>query len=76
MAVELPRCAVCRATVQAGEPLRFRADARVEHVECPVLLCPVCGGKIFPGDPIRRNGHAMLHGKCWLKHFRSVTRAA
>lgn len=69
---ELPRCAVCRVAIEAGQNVRFRTDGRVAHVECPEVMCPVCTRRIFPGDPIRRNGEEMLHGNCWLKRHRAI----
>jgi hypothetical protein len=69
---ELPRCAVCRVAIQAGQNVRFRTDGRVAHVDCPDVMCPVCTRRILPGDPIRRNGEEMLHGNCWLKRHRAM----
>jgi len=75
MAAELPRCAVCRVTIQAGQNVVFREDGRVNHVECPPVVCPVCSRTISPHDPIRREGEQMLHGNCWVKRFRSTAHA-
>jgi hypothetical protein len=75
MAAELPRCAVCRVTIQVGQNVVFREDGRVNHVECPPVFCPECGRAISPRDPIRREGEQMLHGNCWVKRFRSTARA-
>lgn len=69
---ELPRCAMCRVTIEAGQNVRFRTDGRVAHVDCPEVTCPVCTRRIFPGDPIRRHGEEMLHGNCWLKRHRAM----
>ena len=69
---EFPRCAVCRVGIEPGENVTFRTDGRVEHVDCPEVVCPVCTRKIFPGDPIRRNGEEMLHGNCWVKRYRAM----
>ena len=74
--VELPRCAVCRVAVEAGQNVRFQTDGRVAHVDCPEVTCPVCERRIFPGDPIRRNGEEMLHGNCWLKRHRAIAGGA
>ena len=74
MAVEFPRCARCRATVHAGESVRFRDDSRVEHAACPEVICPVCRRAIYPGSPIRRDGEQLLHGNCWLRRFRAEAR--
>jgi len=70
--VELPRCAVCRVAIEAGQNVQFRTDGRVAHVDCPEVTCPVCTRKILPGDPIRRNREEMLHGNCWLKRHRAL----
>jgi len=67
---EFPRCATCRVSIEPGQNVVFRTDGRVTHVDCPEVLCPVCTRKIFPGDPIRRNGEEMLHGNCWVKRQR------
>ena len=74
MTVEFPRCARCRATIHAGESVRFRSDSRVEHATCPALICPVCGHEIRPGTPIRRDGAEILHGNCWLRRYRAEAR--
>ena len=69
---DFPRCAMCRVTIEPGQNVVFRTDGRVAHVECPEVICPVCTRKIFPGDPIRRNGEEMLHGNCWVKRHRAM----
>ena len=69
---DLPRCASCRVQVEPGQNVVFRTDGRVAHVECPEVTCPVCSRKIYPGDPIRRNGDEMLHGNCWVKRYRAM----
>ena len=69
---EFPRCAMCRTTIEPGQNVTFRSDGRVSHVDCPEVVCPVCTRKIFPGDPIRRNGEEMLHGNCWVKRYRAM----
>ena len=76
MSAELPRCAVCRVSVHPGENLVFREDGRVQHVDCPAVVCPVCGRSITPHDPIRRDDADLLHGNCWIKRFRSAARAS
>ena len=74
MAAELPTCAVCRLRVQAGQNIVFRADGRVHHSECPTVICPVCARAIAPGHPIRRDGEQLVHGNCWMKRYRAITR--
>jgi hypothetical protein len=74
MAAELPRCAVCRVAVKPAENVVFRTDGRVQHVTCPEVVCPVCSGPIRPGDPIRRDAEALLHGNCWMRRIRSLGR--
>jgi hypothetical protein len=74
MAVELPRCATCRVGVQPGQNVIFRADGRVQHVECPEVLCPVCARSVLPGEPIRRDGDRILHGNCWMRRLRGTER--
>lgn len=71
MAAEFPRCARCRVSIQAGQNVVFRIDGRVQHVECPEVLCPVCQRRVQPGDPIRRDGDNLLHGNCWMRRLRS-----
>ena len=74
MSAELPRCATCRSTIKPGELITFRSDGRVEHVECPPVVCSVCDHSIRPTDPIRRDGDTMFHGNCWLRRARVVAR--
>ena len=76
MATLLPRCAVCRTTIEAGTSVIFRSDGRVHHVQCPRVVCPVCSRDIHPTDPIRRDGDTQLHGNCWIKRQRAAARAA
>jgi hypothetical protein len=71
---ELPRCAVCRVSVQIGQQLTFRPDGRVQHRECPRVTCPVCEREIRPHEPIRRDGEHLLHGNCWLRRYRASER--
>jgi len=73
MAAEFPRCVVCRTTVEPGQTVVFRPDGRVHHSECPTVQCLVCSREIRPGQPIRRDGGAMLHANCWVKRFRART---
>jgi hypothetical protein len=70
MAAELPHCVLCRVRLQPGENVVFRTDGRVEHVECPKVICPVCRGVIEPGQPIRRDGEQPVHGNCWMRRLR------
>jgi len=72
MAIEFPRCARCRVTLQPGENVLFRDDGRVQHTDCPDVACPVCGRSILPGTPIRRDGEQMLHANCWMRRFRTA----
>ena len=72
---ELPRCAVCRVTIEVGQPVVFRQDGRVQHTECPRVICPVCTRDVRPHDPIRRDGDHVLHGNCWTRRFRAAARA-
>ena len=74
MAAELPNCARCRTRVQSGQNVVFRPDGRVEHAECPRVVCVVCERDIRPHDPIRRDSDQLLHGNCWIRRFRATTR--
>ena len=76
MTADLPRCAVCRVTVSAGVSVIFRPDGRVQHVECPPVVCPVCGSEIRPNTPLRRDGDAVLHGNCWVRRARATERVS
>jgi hypothetical protein len=76
MAADLPRCATCRVNIQAGQNVVFRIDGRVQHVECPQVLCPVCLRDVRPGDPIRRDGENLVHANCWMRRQRSGGGAA
>ena len=53
----------------------FRTDGRVQHAECPAVVCPACSKEIPPGTPIRRDGDAMLHANCWMRLFRARERS-
>jgi hypothetical protein len=75
MSAEMPRCALCRTNVQVGQPVTFRADGRVQHTECPKVICPVCSGVIEPDQPIRRDGEQLLHGNCWMRRLRNSIRS-
>jgi hypothetical protein len=74
MTAELPRCVICRVTIQAGISVTFRTDGRVQHVTCPPVICPVCSSEISPETPIRRDGDALLHGNCWVRRARLTDR--
>ena len=69
--VELPRCAVCRVRIEVGTNVVFRRDGRVQHVECPNVVCPVCELPVRPTQPIRRDGERQLHVRCWMRLKRS-----
>ena len=64
---ELPRCTECRARILPGNNVVFRVDGRVQHVDCPPVMCAQCGQKIAPHTPIRRDGDQLLHTNCWLR---------
>ena len=74
MTSELPRCASCRIRVDVGQNVVFRADGRVHHVECPVVLCTVCSRSIRPDEPIRRDGDGLIHSNCWVRRYRTEQR--
>jgi hypothetical protein len=74
MAAELPNCALCRVRVQPGQNVVFRADGRVNHAECPTVICAVCEGAVTPGQPIRREGEQLVHSHCWIRRLRATTR--
>ena len=67
MAAELPRCAICRVSLQPGQHAVFRDDGRVQHSVCPPVTCPACGAPVKAGEPIRRDGDNLLHGNCWRR---------
>jgi len=54
-------------TVKPAQDVVFRTDGRVQHVECPEVVCPVCSGPVRPQEPIRREGEVLLHGNCWMR---------
>jgi hypothetical protein len=76
MPTELPRCAICRVVVEAGQRVIFRNDGRVQHTECPPVTCFVCSRQIRPHDPIRRDGTEIVHGNCWAKRLRATEQRA
>ena len=65
-----PTCAVCRSRIKIGQNVIFREDARVQHFECPEVVCPVCGRAIKPSEPIRREAETLVHGNCWVRRAR------
>jgi hypothetical protein len=68
---DLPRCAVCRTGIQAGQNVVFRVDGRAQHSPCPEVACQACGKPIQPTDPIRRiDEHHLIHANCWMKAHR------
>jgi hypothetical protein len=71
---EFPNCAVCRVRIQIGQNVIFREDARVQHLECPEVLCPVCRRSVLPHEPIRRDAEAIVHGNCWMRRARLAQR--
>jgi len=75
MTAELPRCAVCRVQLEPGQNVVFRDDGRVQHTECPEVLCVLCGRPILPTQPIRRDGDQRLaHANCWTRVLRTPSR--
>jgi hypothetical protein len=68
---DLPRCAVCRVAIEVGQNVVFRGDGRVQHVECPKVVCPVCGAPVLPAQPIRRDGERLVHPSCWQRRLRA-----
>lgn len=72
MSPQLPTCARCRVRVQVGQDVTFSIDGRVEHLQCPEVICPPCSRVIEPGQRIRRDGEQILHGDCWMRRFPSA----
>ena len=71
MSAKFARCAVCRVTIEVGQPVTFRDDGRLEHVDCPPVSCLVCGTPVSPGTPIRRGpSEQVVHPHCWVKLYR------
>ena len=68
---ELPRCAVCRVRIEPGQNVVFRVDGRVQHAECPKVICPVCDLSVLPTQPIRRDGDRLVHANCWIRVHRA-----
>src|SRR5438477_11733353 len=73
---ELPRCAVCRVSVEPGQNVVFRSDGRVNHADAPPVTCPVCSRLVRPEDPIRRDSDGLVHGNCWARRYRSEPKPA
>lgn len=61
---------MCRVTIEPGQTVQFRPDARAVHAECPTVVCPVCSNAVLPNTPIRRDGEAILHSNCWMRRHR------
>ena len=60
----LPNCTMCRARVQAGQPVRFTDSGRTQHIECPPAFCPVCRKLVESVDKIVRDGERLRHVGC------------
>jgi hypothetical protein len=58
--------------IQPGQNVVFRTDGRVQHFECPEVVCPICRRAIRPTEPIRRDRDNLVHGNCWLKRLRAA----
>ena len=74
MTADLPRCAVCRVQIEPGHNVVFRVDGRVQHTECPKVICPVCDLPVLPNQPIRRDGERgerLVHANCWIRVHRA-----
>lgn len=69
---DLPRCVDCRVGIRPGQPVVFRVDRRIQHVECPPVICPVCARGIARQHPIRRSGEELLHASCWIRRYRAT----
>ena len=72
MGFDFPHCTRCRVTVAPGQNIVFREDGRVEHVQCPAVVCPACQRPILLGQSMRRSGGELLHGSCWIKRRRAA----
>ena len=59
-----PTCNACLMGVQPGQPVVFREDGRLEHVDCPTIRCIRCLHVIQDGEASRRNGDGVLHTVC------------
>ena len=75
MSPEFPRCAECRVSIEPGQSVVLRPDGRFHHVECPHVVCPLCGRDVHPREPIRRDGETQLHPNCWIKRYRASFRS-
>jgi len=64
---QLPRCAVCRTTLEVRQVVAFRTDGRVQHVQCPHVVCLVCDRPVLPTQPIRRERDRLVHANCWMR---------
>jgi len=73
---DFPRCASCRVRIEPGQNVVFRPDGRVQHSVCPELACRVCARSVRPQDPIRRDGHGLVHSNCWIRLHRAVLKPA
>ena len=75
MTAELPRCAVCRVQLDPGRNVVFRRDGRVQHTECPEVLCLLCSLPVVPKEPIRRDREQRIaHANCWMRMLRTPSR--
>ena len=60
-------------TIAALTHVVFRADGRVQHVDCPPVTCSICSTEVAPHTPIRRDGEALVHSTCWMRRFRQTS---
>jgi hypothetical protein len=62
---------LCRVTLKVGEIFVFLVDGRVEHRDCPSVVCQVCHRGVLPGRRIRRLEDTVIHEYCWLRRLKA-----
>jgi hypothetical protein len=59
-----PTCDVCLMRVRMNQPVVFREDGRLEHVQCPEIRCIRCLRLVHAGELTRRIGDDVAHRLC------------
>jgi len=59
-----PTCDTCLMPVAANQPVLYREDGRLEHVQCPLVRCIRCLHAVHAGEVTRRIGDDVMHLAC------------
>jgi hypothetical protein len=59
-----PTCDLCLMRIRVEQPVVFRDNGHLEHIECPVAICVRCLRPLQAGDSTRRIGDDVAHRMC------------